>query len=542
MSGETKPSLRRIRTFKEDIAAAEGRSITQQPTTSDSDTVAPAAVSAPTAKAAPAKVFASAASSEHIPAFHELKKQTAATEHIAAVKPASAALPKINVRAKKRDLSAPVRASGGVMITDTKRAKVNFFSELVQSISHWMNSFGGSKKKTLTYNVADTELRKGVVQKATSKSGSIFTADNETLKEEIRRRQTEQGHSKMTVAEPHLSWTPRTETGYRLLPGDVTVPPPKRVVVEFKKAAVPQPEIIEPIAHPTWEAPEPTVSAPRAVVAPPFVPEPSPRYEEVSLAPAVLPSPVSIEPVAQVVDPAPQPLPLKQVLNSKVRRFVSNLRVNTNTLTLSIAGLLLFIAIVALAANVVIKMLNTAVQSSPALAPASALLPLESVTDLEITERTRSAVTTSLANATLVNGVPQEFRLTDTEGAAISTLDVLALVGFSNNLNLNQTITEAHLVTLNGQRGIVFTVTDATTAFGALLSWEPVMLPSLAEFLGVEVLDGPATFTDQTVGTTDVRVLTLGGSQRVTYGFIAGNTVLITEDIGAFNIMVGSGL
>ena len=186
--------------------------------------------------------------------------------------------------------------------------------------------------------------------------------------------------------------------------------------------------------------------------------------------------------------------------------------------------------------------MSSSIQSAPPETPAIALLPSNTLTDLQIAERSQSAVTSALANATLVNGAPQEFRLVDTNGTAIPTDDVLSIIGFNNNLNLNQTIVEAHLITLNGQRGIVFTVTDATTALGALLSWEPVMLQSLANILGIQSAAEQGSFTDQTVNTTDVRVFTLGGSQRITYGFIKADTVLLTEDIGAFNIMVGSGL
>ena len=540
MSGETHSTLRRIRTFKDDIAAAEGRSTTQPPAASSTDTAAPAAVSMPMEKAAAAKIFATPAASEHIPAFHELKKLGTSAEHGSVAKPASASLPKINVRAKKRDLTSPVQASGGIMITDTKRAKVNFFSQLTQSISDWLKSFGGEKNKTLTFNVSDTELRKGVVQKATSKSGAIFTADNETLKEEIRRRQSERGHPKAATAEPHLSWTPRTETGYPLLPGEVTAPAPKRVVVEFKRVAVPQPEIVEPVARPVLE--QPAWEARPQVIASARLIEPElPSVESNSLPqPLVYADPTPIiqsAPVAAAVS-----LPLGQTFRDRASRFIHSLRVNTNTLTLSIAGLLLFAAVAALVANVVFRLVSNGIQSTSPETPAIALLQVNTITDLQITDRSQSAVSSALANATLVNGIPQEFRLVDTNGAAIATGDVLSMIGFNNNLNLNQTIVEAHMVTLNGQTGIVFTVTDATTALGALLSWEPVMLQSLANILGVQSIDGPASFTDQTVNTTDVRVLTLGGGQRITYGFIKADTVLITEDIGAFNIMVGSGL
>ena len=538
MSGETKTSLRRIRTFKDDIAAAEGRSTSGQPATSSATTVA--AVTQPTEKAAPAKIFAAQAASEHIPAFHELKKHDTTTEHIPPAKAASASLPKINVRAKKRDLEAKVQAGGGTVITDTKRAKVNFFSQLTQSISNWLKSVGGGKKKTLTFNVSDTELRKGVVQKATSKSGAIFTADNETLKEEIRRRQSGHNHHAVANTEPHLSWTPRTETGYPLLPGQVTALTPKRVVVEFKKVAVPQLEIIEPVAPaiitpPTWETPQPVVAPVVEAVPQPSVPV---------AVPQTLPQALVYDEPAPIFQSAPVavPLPRGQTLNARVKRFLTNLRVNTNTLTLSIAGLLLFAAVAALAVNVVFRLVSSSIQSAPPETPAIALLPSNTLTDLQIAERSQSAVTSALANATLVNGAPQEFRLVDTNGAAIPTDDVLSIIGFNNNLNLNQTIVEAHLITLNGQRGIVFTVTDATTALGALLSWEPVMLQSLANILGIQSAAEQGSFTDQTVNTTDVRVFTLGGSQRITYGFIKADTVLLTEDIGAFNIMVGSGL
>lgn len=118
---------------------------------------------------------------KHIPAFHELQKQ----------------VKKIQGEPVKKDSSnqssKPIHTNIGfdaTVITDTKNNRKNLILEITKSLTSWFkNATKPKKKKTPKYSVPEANHRKGVIQKATTKTGSIFTADSETLKEHIRLRQ-----------------------------------------------------------------------------------------------------------------------------------------------------------------------------------------------------------------------------------------------------------------------------------------------------------------------------------------------------------------
>src|SRR5690606_16735926 len=137
--------------------------------------------------------------------------------------------------------------------------------------------------------ITDTERRRGVIQKATTKSGSIFTSDNETLKEEIRLRQATAGASD----DIDINWSPNNEAGYPLLESSNAKPVTTNVTVAFKKQSV-------PVAAP---APAPV---PPPVIETPMVPPP------VKVAPIVprpvVPPPVFVEPTV-IPEIVPEPAP-----------------------------------------------------------------------------------------------------------------------------------------------------------------------------------------------------------------------------------------
>lgn len=555
MSGDTKPALRRIRTYAEDLSAAQGLSAAIPDTDTKEPTVAELEPTAgPIDKAAPAKAFNDAGPAEHIPAFHELQKK-AATSHVAAA-PKVAALPTITVRSKKHDLKEPRKASGGTIITDTKRTDFNFFTAAVVSMKRWFQGLAQSNKKNVqTYKVTDTKLRKGVIQKATSKAGTIFTADAETLKDEIRRR----GHTLSTDHDEHdlnVSWSPQTEAGYPLLTGNAPTPKaPERVVVEFKKRTLPQPLIVEP-----------------SYTAAPTVPEVSPQYEEApksnwETVPASIPTPAepvmvpASVPIVMPTPPAPiqappmvapiapelseveiEPVETKPAVRVKewFTNLATTLRLNTNALTIGIASVLLFCAVLAFTVKGVLTIITADSLAGDGVAAPATPLVAAVVIDLPLQTISQESVIAALSTESVGNGTVQEFRLTDSQGVPLSLDQVLPLLGFSNNKNLNQTVTAIHLVSLNSAHGVIFSVTDSVSAFGALLAWEPTLLSSVAPLLAVPNEGDSGGFVDASVSETDVRILTGQGKELVTYGFIAPDTVVITEDTTTFESLLGS--
>jgi len=412
----------------------------------------------------------------------------------------------------------------------------------VTSIKAWVHSFAiaTKRKETPKYTVAQTDRRKGVIQKATSKTGTIFTADNETLKEEIRRRKPHTFTKEIPkeADEPEILWSPNTESGYALLeePEPVVESQPTNVQVEYKKQPVPPPIFVEPTMPPPMVAPEPVAEPIQAPVITVTVPSTPP----IAAAP-VTPPPAQAEPV---IEPAATPtLPPEEVLNDTDRspaspRF-SLPNLNTNLLTLSVIGIVGAGALIFVIVRIIISLTvpATTIINTP---PATHIIEAATTVDLVLPSLTESALTESImtaqANATNIT----EVRFTDQAGIPIETSDLLSLFGFRSNPNLNQSITDVRLLVLRSGTAVIFTVTDPATTFGSLLAWEPTMAADVSALLNIPELSTTNRFTDQTIGSIDIRILMSGEKQVLVYGFIDENTVVIAPHTGIFAEIIGS--
>jgi len=153
-------------------------------------------------------------SGSKIPSFHELQKSIKLVENNH---------PNNTTVSSKEDsikTTAMDIGDDAKVITDTKSKDFSFFTEVLISVKTWFKTFASNhKKKTVPkYSVTETNHRKGVIQKATSKTGTIFSSDSDTIKEHIRRRrQIDKDNEKVEEHELETSWSPFTETGYALL-------------------------------------------------------------------------------------------------------------------------------------------------------------------------------------------------------------------------------------------------------------------------------------------------------------------------------------
>ncbi|MFT7644560.1 MAG: hypothetical protein ACI9BF_000209 [Candidatus Paceibacteria bacterium] len=163
----------------------------------------------------------------HIPAFHEIKKHTEPKHNDAP----SAKLIKI----EKKKLVPSNDEYDSMVITDTKISDFKLFPSIFTSIKSYLKELAThrKKKKIPTYKVPETTSRRGVIQRATSKTGTIFTANNETLKEQIRRRR-EAPQEATDLDKTKTNWSPYTEPGYDLL-GSPDQERTSNVIVEYKK-------------------------------------------------------------------------------------------------------------------------------------------------------------------------------------------------------------------------------------------------------------------------------------------------------------------
>jgi hypothetical protein len=572
MSAEPKKSLAKIRTFARDVEAEREKNGTS---------VIPSTIQVETPKAAPAastpiiarEPIAIKEASVHIPAFHEINKKTESPKTSSTTPPTktSFSVPTVTlVSTEQKKPTPPIREKiirvqpkkserrstrDGTIITDNKNNQIKFLPALVSSFSAWIKSISEAFKKKAppTYTVTDTQRRKGVIQKATSKTGSIFTADNETLKEQIRKRQAEAKLEKNS----EIFWSPHTEAGVPLLEKqNVISPKPVNVQLAFKKRAIPTITVVEPspvipLPGPAWESVSPA-SEPNVMT---FVPEP------------ILPPtpPVEVLPVHEVTTPqtevTQEPVPIFEntetaespfVDEEKNRSFVHRgfldrvpgigvlKRHNTNALTIGVVGFIggALLTIYIFSGVVQIMFPEALVTTTTALD--KPILNGNSVTAVTLPALNRATLEETLNTQPSSDITGNEFSLLDANGVPLSAQTVLAFLAFTINPNFNQSITTLHFGSVSNQSIILLAVSDETTVFGALLEWEPLMARDVGSLISVPRSVSVGRFFDKTIGTTDVRVLEANGNEVLVYGFLSENVVAITPSTTAFQALLNT--
>ncbi len=154
--------------------------------------------------------------------------------------------------------------------------------------------------------------------------------------------------------------------------------------------------------------------------------------------------------------------------------------------------------------------------------------------------RTKQELQDILKNAT-GNGEPLvELSLTSTKAtpsklpqSAFAILNATVATDFSTSINQ---------VTAGNYRSepwLVLKTTDDATAKGGMLVWEKTLSADLSPWFGETVQRstkaGITLFKDGTIAGHDVRILTNdAGTERIIYGLIAPNTLLITTNTTAF--------
>ena len=290
MSQDKQKSIAAMRTFARDLDRERGHSDADsskptEPKTASKKERHEHTAAAPKAVADVPKSPTPAA----IPAFHELQKSS----------PLKVATPTLQApttiqKPASNDIPQKTPVSGGMIITDTKIERTPFFSALATSLTTWIASIKKQLEpsKKQTYSVTSTERRRGVVQKATSKTGAMFSANKAELAAIIRKRQLETSGDDH---EPELDWSPFTEPGYLLLDGEhdaiINQPAPApKVEPVVAKPPVTMPVFVPP-APPTPVAPITPVAAP--------------------VTPVITPTPVPVEvpaPLPPIPASAPQPV------------------------------------------------------------------------------------------------------------------------------------------------------------------------------------------------------------------------------------------
>jgi len=458
-----------------------------------------------------------------IPAFHELKqkvdKQVAKNTKVPAKKPEKKIVPKITVN---KNSKKPSRANIGYdseVITDTKGGNFHLFKEIGASLKSWFKALSFSrKKKAPVYTVPDTQRRKGIIQRATSKSGSIFTADSAELRAKIKQRQKLVENAKQEQpGESDLSWSPYTDPGFSLLESpeeDTVVDGPHNVAVEFKKQAQ------------TAPVPE----APKSVTPP--VP-PAPVEEPVHETP---PAPPKTEPIPRPPQPEPEPESLTEDKAIEEPGEITLQTLSTNTLAISVlAGLTVVIAIFFIGKTVFQYFVST-----DAPVPTDTTLYLDSATANQVTV----AKMNSISDIPLQADTASEGDYIDTQlflpsGQIVPPAMLITALEFTVLPSFTQSLTDLRFAHVgNSAPVIVFTFTDTDTVLGGLLAWEKTLAADLSALYPISQLNN-LTFTDERIENIDVRVLTTSaGTVLAVYGIVSENTAIVTDSRGTFTHIV----
>jgi hypothetical protein len=489
-----------------------------------------------------------------IPSFHDLQAEVAAIQLTNEDKPIEKKAP-VEFTGKKPVPSSTPRMNIGFdskVITDTKRKRFRLFPAIGASLSSWFKAlFKPRKKQTPSYSVPEADRRKGVIQKATSKSGSVFSADSTELKEKIRQRQLREEDKKKAEAlaqhEPETIWSPFTETGYDLLEeGEETpmVTAPKNVTIEYKQQ--------QSLDVNRWHIDEPVPAVPATKLEPAAVVEPTPEIavpQEVEASEPETPVIEELPKTEQLAESVPslEPEPAfileatsadydeSKKLTVNQQKFGVG-RYTTNSLTLVALAVVTTIIVIVLVVRLFINTNQTitpVVYTDTTEPIAGAQLDSFVVTDNQ-----------SLLQQIKASQSVSEFGYVDTQvytpnGEIIPPARVLELLQFTVLQSFSQSLTDVRFAYLNQSKPIiVFSYVDQATILGGFLTWEKNMFADLQLMYNLQG-EQTNTFTDQTVGGIDVRVLlSETGQTLIVYGMVDENTALLSNSLADFTQVV----
>lgn len=482
-----------------------------------------------------------------IPAFHELEKAVKNARNDASDKPA----PKKQklFRRKRRSIEAHRKVGGGTVIRDTKTSSNKKRSGIFSGLSQWFASLGRKKKSAPTLAIPETSRRKGVIQQATTKTGTIFTADAESLKERIRERKLRTEFADHN-SEIETTWSPYTDTGYPLLESgrDTT----QNTSIQFSQHTTPQtlsaePEVpapVEPVAplKPIADNVEQAPTVPEPVTPPPVVestyldpviesydqdvvsPEPleptDNRWEETVVEPEIEPT---IDEQPAVPETQPTPIVEPAVKPQRSGRFT------TNQLTLYSVGALVSVLIVVAASwSVYTYILNRNTLPDVTLPPSQLTDAVEVPIAVD-----RSFTAQSLINiARSGEFTHTEFVLQNTNKEPLTPTEALGFVTPAVPTVLQQYMTDIRFVSISRDRPqVLITFSDKISMTGALFTSEETLGSAFAPLFGS--VNGE--FVDRRIGGVDVRVLANSNRDIVLiYGFLDDQTLLISGSIEEF--------
>ena len=428
--------------------------------------------------------------------------------------------------------------AAATIITDTKHDEFKLIPAIINSIHDWFlaKKRGYKAKKIPKYTVPDTTRRKGIIQKATSKTGKFASSDFSSIQERILERKANAAAKALRDDEPDTIWTANTEPGFALL-AETTTQKISNVQMVARKSfratpteEVPKPEPIYETETETdgpddnrWAAtvraaaPEvnlPAVAAIDEVEEVPEVPQTPPKEDEVD-----------------VIEEVPVAVPVKT--NPVKKGRFDLLKINTNTLTLSISGFVVLVAILGATGYFMLYKDGAVLSNTPV--PDTLLNDTEVSTLLLYTITTDSITEAFESLQNERNTTQGVFMFTSTIGSTevVSPTQIISALPLEIAPDFAQTISAVRVGYINQSPYLLLKIKDETAARGGLLMWESTMYSDLTTLMSLAP-EATDSFLDATIGGTDVRILkNINGSERLLYGIVSG-TIVITTNSASF--------
>ncbi|HMO77633.1 MAG TPA: hypothetical protein PKA42_00555 [Candidatus Paceibacterota bacterium] len=474
-------------------------------------------------------------------------------------------------------------AASATVITDTKRDRFKLFPAILNSLNNWFSDQkkSHSRKAVPKYTIPETTRRKGLIQKATSHTGTIATADFSNLQERIKQRTDEVEEAEVVG---HTIWTPDTEPGFLLLE-ETNSSPVTNVIIEPRKSyynEVPledededeaddletdeafstweneaeeesppvepeTPQTVESVSR--WEAvdikpiEEIVVEAPQSEWVMPEVKEVSLPAQDLETTTQVISTPpVAIAQESSVIaeaGPATQLIPPKRKPSRFINQsFWSQLHhLNTNTLALLISAFVLIVVV-----GIVLIQLSL---NQERVTPTKEVSTPESLllnTNINLIVNSNDSASTLVANLNALKPTRREiiqavFMEAFPENYPMRPVSVLNLLNLDVEKNLAQSITELRFgFTSEQQPFILMKVPSIIVAQGGLFLWEENLYPDFARLFTLDPIPQSSNlnFSDSTFAGRDVRLIKQpSGSELLIYGII-NNTVIITTTSSSY--------
>lgn len=474
-----------------------------------------------------------------------------------------------NASSKIKSASPDSDSEEATVITDTKHKRFRVLPAIAESLKNWFisNKKSIQKKKTPTYSVPEASLRKGVIQKATSKTGKATTADFASIQARIKKRKLEE------EKEINTTWSANTEPVFLLLdtpkeeevittPKPITPEPAPIIqnvkVIPKRQALVNNPtvvveRVVNDISGPSgFESPEylakaedvkvtPTKnttaeavvkeSEPEEEVLPTITEDQNWSEEEVVLAESseVTEAPkVAVEAVEPVNE---KPITEKINVLNLVRRFL----LTTNGLTLVIATIAIGVIFVGITFIFYPEQNTETVSEIP---KSIAILNNSLLRNVEVLNLSQGHI------ISVLNQERQSIdRLTEISlsraGQELPHSEVLASLNPKAEPSFTHSIKSVHFgYSSEAVPFVVMSFSDKAAVTGGMFKWEPNMPSELFKVFGITSTDSSYRFSDIQINGIDVRAYTdPEGHDQLIYGLV-GSTVIITKDQLTFAALI----